>query len=188
MLKHLNKIFIGICLAIAFFAGKQCGDRTDIEAPIGLRVDTIHTRDTIWPDTIKVYVPKRITKYDTQYVYYEIPPDTVQLEQLYKVRGYERTYRDSNMKVTVKDSILGFLMGQKVDYRLFVPLEIRDTIRIEKVSYKPFKWQFAPGIEATPKNIYFGADLQVNRTIYSGAYDPYNKQVKVGIKYVLFRK
>lgn len=190
-------IFYVLSLLIVFLLGTQTCKNKEIKYISKIEM----SHDTIWPDTVKVEVPKPYKVHDTSYVIapYEIPLDSIKMNAFFKTRYYQRSYRNKDIEITAYDSVVGYLIGQRIDYRLFKPLSIvnntivsvvpQDTIKVPK------KWELRAGIEATPKNIYLGLDYQKDRISYSLAGDPFNKipgtnipQIKVGLKYTLFKK
>ncbi len=183
-------IFYSIVIIGCFLLGYQCGNskntpKNDLEA---IR-DTIsiHTVDTLI-DTLTVFKTKEKRVFVPEYEFIVIPPDSFTLAEFYKKRHYKDSYRDSNIQVQIEDTILGYLLHRKVNYRLFVPLRIYDSTKVQITTSYPKlpKYQFSIGIDATPKNIFIGADLNINRTIYSIGYDPINKAPKIGLKYTLW--
>lgn len=189
---NLGKIFIGICLIISFFFGKQCGN--DNKHIIGTVSKTIVRHDTIWPDTMKIEIPKPYKVHDTTYigVPYDIPVDSLKLKAFFKSRIYKNMYKDSNFEISVTDTIIGYKIGQGINYRQFKPLSIVnstttsinrvDTIRMSK------RYELRVSIDATSKNLFGGLEYQKNRVTYGLAYDPFNKQTKVKMAYTIFSK
>lgn len=177
-------IFIGVLLLGAFLLGRQCSNKPKVIE--NTKTETIHKTDTIYPDTVFKRVPKLI--HDTMWMVYDIPVDSVKLKNIYKVRTYTSTYRDSSIIVNVSDSILGYHLSQRVNYRLFVPKVIYDSTTITKTSLIAPKWEFKGGIDATPRNMFIDFELEKGRWSYNGGYDPFNKQVKAGVKYTISRR
>lgn len=197
----IKYVFIGIIGLGLFLFGRQCGV-SSIKIPI-YKNETIIKRDTIWPDTTKIEVIKRVPYkvHDTEYVLapYEMPLDSIKMNTFFKTRFYKRSYRNKEQEIIVSDSVVGYLIGQNVNYRSFKPLSIinstivsvipQDTVKTLK------KWELRGGIEATPHNIFLGLEYQKNRVSYDLAIDPINKipgtnipQPKVGLKYTFIRR
>lgn len=181
---------IGVIIGI-FFLGRSCGV-SSVDVP-NIKSEKIMIHDTIWPDTMKVEVPKPYPIHDTVQIIetYEIPLDTLKLRGFFQKRHYERSYRSKDVEISVDDTIVGYLLNQKASYRLFKPLSIVNStvtsVKYQDTIIKAPKWEFKGGIDLTPKNIYLGIDLEVNRDQYGVAYDPFNKQVKVLYRRTLFR-
>lgn len=184
-------IFIAGVLIGMFFLGRSCGI-SSVDIP-KIKVENTVTHDTIWPDTAKVEVPKPYPVHDTVEILqpYEIPLDTLKLRAFFQKRHYERSYKSKDVEVIVDDTIVGYLFDQKVSYKLFKPLSIVNStltsIKYQDTVIKAPKWEFKGGIDLTPKNMYVGVDLEVNKDQYGVAYDPFNKQFKVLYRRTLFR-
>jgi len=196
---NIGKIFIGICLLGVFLLGHQCG-KDSVKIPT-YKNDNIVKIDTIWSDTLKVEVPKLQTKHDTVFleIPYEIPLDSIKLKAFFKVRRYDNSYRSKDILINVHDSVVGYLIGQRVDYRDFKPLSItnstitsvipQDTVKINKIH------ELRASIDATSRNMYLGLEYQKDRITYGLSADPFNKientkipQLKVKLAYTIFRK
>lgn len=187
-------IFYSIIIIGAFLLGTQtCKDtlKNDLQ-PI---IDTlrIHTVDTIH-DTTTVFKFKEKTVF--QYVEVEDPfedqHNEVRDNLILRKRYYTDTYKDTNLTVTINDSIIGYLTHRKVDYKLYVPLRIYDSTKTTITTqiptlYKP-KVQIRVGVLANQKSVNGLIDVQINKITYTGGYDPFNKRVSVGLKYTLFTK
>lgn len=153
----------------------------------------VHKTDTIWGDTSKVEpMVKWKTKHDTEYVVYPIPlitdEDTLRMREMYKMRYYENTYRNSKAVVTVQDSVIGYLTAQKVLYKNLAPERIVDSTTITKVSVMAPKLEIRGGIDLTKTNAYLGVDLGIKKHTIGVAYDPLNKQGLIRYRYTLFRR
>lgn len=187
-------IFFGIIIVGAFLLGTQtCKDspKNDLQ-PIH---DTlrIHTIDTIH-DTTTVFKFKEKTVF--QYIEVEDPfedqHNEVRDNLIIKKRYYTDTYRDTNLTVTINDSIIGYLTHRKVNYQLYVPLKIVDTKTVQITTqiptlYKP-KVQIRLGVLANQNSVNGLLDVQIKKITYTGGYDPFNKRVSIGLKYTIFTK
>lgn len=195
-MKNFKNIFIGGLLIIMFLLGKECGNKKSIEYLT--KTETIH--DTIWPDTTKIEVPKPYGIHDTAYfeVPVPIPLDSFKLAEFFKKRFYKNDYRDSSGVYTAEDTVIGYLLYQKLYYRSFKPLSISNstiTSIIPKDSLKTSKnRQINLGSDITLKNIFFNLEYQNNRNIYRVGYDPFHKipntnigEFKVGYSRVITR-
>lgn len=193
---NFKRVFIGLVIGLAFFLGCEYGAGSAPPAPIGSDTITVTKTDTI-RDTVTVHDFKYKTKWDTvvEVYSYERPIDTNKLNAFFKVRYYENYYRDSINHITVGDSVVGYLIGQKVKYRHLAPLSIVNsttTSVTNTVSVKPPNWEFKIGADFTPKNMYLNGELEVGRNSYSGGIDPFNKgpwyeRLKVGYKRTILR-
>jgi hypothetical protein len=185
-MKWLNTAIIIGLVVISFLAGKQC---SSADNEIITKETVTHTRDTIWAkDT--TYVPKPYPVHDTEYVLvpYDIQFDSLKMKAAYQLRYYKKSYQDDNVFITIEDTILGYLMGRNVSYKLFVPLKIVDSVKIEKVSLKAPKWEIRGGFDITPRDLYLTGEYAKDRHNFSVGIDPFNKTGKLGYKYTLFRK
>jgi hypothetical protein len=177
---------IGVVLTLIMFKG--CFN------PEPEVVTTVVTKtDTIWGDTITLKgIDRWRTKHDTEYVVYPIPiitkEDTLRMMEMYKMRYFERSYRNDKAHIVIQDSILGYLMDQKVLYRNLAPDKIVDSTLVEKVSYKPFKHEISGGIQVNTNQLYITGEYKKDKDAYSLSYDPFNKQILVGYKRTLFRR
>lgn len=186
-------VFTTIIIIMIFIFGHQCGvDSVDVP---NYKNDTIVKTDTIWPDTMKIEVPKPYPiKGDSILIEIpvEIPIDSVALKMFFNKRFYKQNYKDSGGVYTVEDTVIGYLLHQKLYYRSFKPLSIinstvttvkpLDTVKVFK------KWEIRGGLSATPRNMFIDLEYQKNRISYDFGYDPFNKQAKVGLKYTIFKK
>lgn len=191
-MKKFKYIFIGICVAAAFLFGRQCGvDSVDIPT---YKNDTTVVHDTIYGDTVTVKsAGKPYAVHDTTWKVYTQEIDTVKLNEFFMVRGYSRTYKLGNLAyVEINDSVVGYLLSQKTNYRPIAPLAVtnstlvsvkpQDSVKVAK------KWELRASIDATPKNLFLGLEYQKDRLSYAVAYDPFNKQPKVGLRYTFIRR
>lgn len=170
---------VGLTLLTMF----QC--QNDPEKEYITKTDTV-TTTTVVHDTVTVHKPKLV--HDTAFVVYDVDRDRFIHDELYKMRFYERTYRDTNMIIRVQDSIVGYLMDRNVAYRILLPIKRVDSVFITKSSVKPFKYEIKGGLDLTKTNAFISTDLEVNRHTFQVGYDPFNKQAKLGYKYTIFRK
>lgn len=184
------KIILASILVVgAFILGRQC---SGISTKYINKSDTIivSKTDTI-RDSVTVYKPRKV--YDTVWAYYEIPipQDSLVLKEYFKIRSYKNVYKDTNIVITVNDSVAGYLIGQNINYKLYRPLSITNsttTIVNNKEPLKsPKKWELRGGVEANLNSAYLGLQFQKNKWSYGGAYDPFNKQVKAELYYTLLR-
>jgi hypothetical protein len=185
-------IFLTVIAVGVFLFGRRCGVDS-VKIPVYTQ-DTITLTDTIYPDTTKIEVPKPYyVKGDTVLLEIPVPVpiDTFALKMFFAKRFYKNNYKDSNGVYTVEDTVLGYLLHQRLYYRDFkptiinnstiTPVPVLDTLKTAK------KWEIRGGIDATPSNVYLGLDYQRDRLSYSAGYDLFNKQTKIGIKYTIFR-
>jgi len=185
------KILFSVCMIGAFLFGRQCGkDSVDIPT---YKNDTITQIDTIWPDTVKIRELTPYAVHDTEWVLapYQIPLDSFKLAEFFKLRGYKDTYRDSVIEVTVIDTVVGYLIGRKIDYRLFKPLSIINSTTVSVTPQDGVKtaknWEIRAGLDASPNNLFLNGEYQRERVSYRLGYDPFNKQGKAGLSFTLFR-
>lgn len=189
---NFKYIFATVVLVGMFLFGRQCGvDSVDIPT---YRNDTIIKSDTIRPDTMKIEIPKPYpVKGDSVLVEVPvpIPIDSLQLRAFFNKRFYKNNYRDTNGVYTVEDSIIGYLIHQRLYYRDFKPISIINStiipVAVQDGTTVAKRWEFRGGIDATPKNLFLDVEYQKDRLSYSGGYDPFNKQAKVGLKYTFAR-
>lgn len=190
MQSNFRYIFFGIIILAAFILGTQtCNNipKNDLK-PI---TDTlvIHKSDTL-RDTTTIFKFKEKPVF--RYIVLNEEIDSLKYKEVYKKRAYHDIYRDSNQVVTIDDTIIGYLLGRKVDYQLFVPLRIYDTTRMTITKQIPIvkkpNFQFGVGILANRTNIYGMIDINIKRVTYTIGYDPFNKREIVGLKYTLFSR
>lgn len=187
----ISILIIGVIISIFLF-GRSCG-KNSVKIP-QYKDSIIVKNDTIWPDTMKIETPKPYPVHDKVELIKEvpIPTDTQAILDQFKLRHYTRHYRDKDIEVIVDDTILGTLIAQKASYRLFKPTSIYNstvtTVKPQDTVKVPKKWELRGGIDITPKNLYFGLDFQKRRVSYSLGYDPFNKQVKGGLKFTILTK
>lgn len=184
------KIILASILVVgAFILGRQCSGTSTEYITVSDTV-TVSKTDTI-RDTTTVYKPRKV--YDTVWAYYEIPipQDSLTLKEYFKVRYYKEVYKDTNIVITVSDSVAGYLLTQNINYKLYRPLSITNSTTTVVNNKEPLKssknWQLRGGVEATLNSAYLGLEFQKDKWSYSGAYDPFNKQVKLGLYRTLLR-
>lgn len=179
-------IFLGACIIIAFLLGKSC-----VPEPKVIETVTTGKRDTIWiGDTIVKIVPKLKFKRDTILDTLYVPLDSAELAEYFMLRGYSTTYRDTNVEIEVYNEVTGYKVAENVNYRLLRPYIIHDsifTLNTIEGPVKAPKYVLGLGGDFTPRNLYLQGDLDINRNRFSLAYDPFNKHVKVGYRYLIFR-
>ena len=183
---NFKAIFIGAAITLAFILGKSCSP----DCPKVIETITTHKTDTIWGDTITKVKLKPYKVHDTIIKSVPIPLDSNELAEFFKMRGYNTTYRDSNIEVEVYNEVVGYKIAENINYRLLKPLIIRDsifTLNTIEGPVKAPKYVLGIGADFTPKNLYLGAQLGVKRNNFDLAYDPFNKQVKIGYRYTIFR-
>ncbi len=188
---NFKYIFIGVAIVLAFVLGNQCsnGSKSDLK-PI---TDTfyVHTSDTIYPPLKPITMPyKKVI----EYVYIKSPShalDSLTYQELNQWRLYSSTLSDSNLVLYIENTIQGFHRGRSVNYRLKVPLMIRDSVKMTITKQIPIpvlpNWQIGAGALVTPKGISFMVDYSKNRNTFILGYDPFNKVPTIGYKRILFK-
>lgn len=131
--EFLNSIKIIFLCIILFIFFKQCREIINDMGKLGPKIQrdtiktTIHTRDTIWQDTlkivkIKVKVP---TPKDTIFIIDSIPQP---------ISIYQDSLRDSSLVLYFKDYVKGKLLQKDLSYRLLVPKIIVDSVTTTVIS------------------------------------------------------
>ena len=112
------------------------------------KIDTVITikSDTIWPDTVFNNIYVGIPGPSTTYTVYS--SDSIPAF----INVYSDTLRDSNIVISYTDSISGTLLGKKLDYKLLVPLMIRDSIFVNITETKTLD---------PIRKLFFGVNAQV---------------------------
>lgn len=186
-MNKFKTIFIIIGIVVAFLLGKECSTNTlQKENKIHDTIFKIDI-DTIYQDTGSIKFKDR--PYPVAYkVYDNVDLDTDMVDAMLKTRFYNEVYRDSSVEITVKDSILGYLLNQSISYKLLGIKQINTSKTIIIPQPTPLKYQFSMGIQASPQGLAALGELTVNKNQYGIGYDPFNKIPYIQYKRVLFRK
>jgi hypothetical protein len=187
--KNIFYIFLVIVAIALFFFGRSCASTTIVKPKDNKVITTVKHYTIVIRDTITKIQFKTSRPLSYTVVEYVPTKDTASIRLLQAIRAYQDSVRDENLVIYSKDTVKGYLMAQKLSYRLFVPKIIKDSVVVTKDSLIPTlpKWQFGVGIDATPKALDLNLNLTIKRITYVAGYDPINKLPKVGIKVILFK-
>jgi hypothetical protein len=181
---NLELVATIIIICLAFFLGKDCSSKKEIQVLKPL-IETIHTTDTVFAkDTFITYVykPKFITKYDTVF----IPLDSVNCD---KVIDYTDTIKSAEYEIINTGIVQGVLRQLETKVKLKVPLIIRDSVFVTKDTtvYKPNTFNAYLGLVTSFKTLSPVLDLNYKDMSYTLGYDILNKNAIIGIKYRIFK-
>lgn len=153
----------------------------------------IHTRDTIWAkDTVVIFKPKKVFIPQPADTFWKpVPIDT---NDFFRVFVSRDTFSNKDLDIYTETHYQGLLRGLKPSYKLKVPLQITDSVKVIREIPKLYPPTFqvgagmilgknivAPEIELEYKRNEFGLGYNlINTTKLDGVIIRYN--------YTIFRK
>lgn len=193
IISTIKWVVIGV---IALLLLKEC--RSIVNTTINnnkpiVKDSIIHKRDTVWTrDTIIVFKPKKVFIPQPADTFWKpIPIDTIDFFRVFVSRD---TFSDKNVDLFTETHYQGLLREVKPSYKLKVPLQITDSVKVIREIPKLYPPTFqvgagmilgknivAPEVEVEYKRNEFGVGYNlINSTKLDGVIVRYN--------YTIFRK
>lgn len=176
-------IFAIVIICLTFLLGKSCSKDKLILQPketVTNYRDTIFPKDTIYLD--KWHPSKPI--HDTTWIL--VPKDSLDCNKVFQ---YDDTLVHKEYEVYSRVHVQGKLRQMQLGVKLKVPLTIKDctVVKRDTFIYRPSKYQFNVGLQASPQSLVPMIELGINKSSYGLGYDPFNKFPIVTYKYRIFQ-
>lgn len=193
IISTIKWIVIGI---ITLLLLKEC--RTIINTTINnnkpvVKDSIIHTRDTIWArDTIIVFKPKKVFVPQPADTFWK--PYAIDTSICHRVFVSRDTFFDKNLDIFTETHYQGLLRALKPSYKLKVPLQITDSVKVIREIPKlyPPTFQIGAGMILGKNIVAPEVEVEYKRNEFAIGYNLINTTKLDGVivryNYTIFRK